>query len=176
MRKRYPQPDRVLPALKGLFCLLLCSLFLSGCGFKLRGAYVLPQVMQTTVIETAQPRSELIRALKRGLKASGVKLVDEAMHSAAVLSVLNEKRSKRIVSLDARGRAREYTLTYAVSFSVKARLQEFEIKQQTVQIDRDYVFDTEDVLGNSREEKRLYQEMGGDLVRLILLRLQSQAK
>jgi len=161
MRKRYPQPDRVLPALKGLFCLLLCSLFLSGCGFKLRGA---------------QPRSELIRALKRGLKASGVKLVDEAMHSAAVLSVLNEKRSKRIVSLDARGRAREYTLTYAVSFSVKARLQEFEIKQQTVQIDRDYVFDTEDVLGNSREEKRLYQEMGGDLVRLILLRLQSQAK
>ncbi len=153
----------------------LCALLLSGCGFKLRGAYQLPEAMQTTLIEAAQPKSELIRRLKRALKSSGVLIVDEASDNAAVLKIFNEKKSKRIVSLDAKGRAREYTLTYAVSFSVKALIQEFEVSEQAVQIDRDFVFDTEDVLGNSREEAKLYQEMEQDIVRLMLLRLQSRA-
>ncbi len=156
---------------------LLCAVLLSGCGFKLRGAYQLPEAMQTTRVEAAQPKSDFIRSLKRGLKSSGVRLVDETADNTAdntaVLRVYNEKKSKRIVSLDSNGRAREYTLIYAVSFSVKALTQVFEVPEQTVQIDRDFVFDTEDVLGNSREETKLYQEMEQDIVRLILLRLQS---
>jgi len=154
---------------------LLCVLLLSGCGFKLRGAYQLPEAMQTTWVEAAQPKSDFIRSLKRGLKSSGVRLVDDMSDNAAVLKIFSEKKSKRIISLDANGRAREYTLIYAVSFSVKALILEFEMPEQTVQIDRDFVFDTEDVLGNSREEAKLYQEMEQDIVRLILLRLQSGA-
>ncbi|VAW68410.1 hypothetical protein MNBD_GAMMA10-171 [hydrothermal vent metagenome] len=160
---------------------LLCTVLLSGCGFKLRGAYQLPEAMQITWVETAQPKSDFIRRLKRGLKSSGAQLVDKASDNVAVLKIFNEKKTKRIVSLDANGRAREYTLIYAVSFSVKALLlefeiPEFEIPEQTVQIERDFVFDTEDVLGNSREEVKLYQEMEQDTVRLMLLRLQSKAK
>jgi len=155
---------------------LLCAVLLSGCGFKLRGAYQLPEAMQITWVETAQPKSDFIRRLKRGLKSSGAQLVDKASDNVAVLKIFNEKKTKRIVSLDAKGRAREYTLIYTVSFSVKALLLEFEIPEQTVQIERDFVFDTEDVLGNSREEAKLYQEMEQDTVRLMLLRLQSKAK
>ena len=91
------------------------------------------------------------------------------------LTTIEESRTKRIVSVDANGRAREYTLTYAIDFHVKVIESKFEIENQSISIDRDFQFDTEDVLGNSREESQLYEEMQQDLIRLILLRLQSKA-
>ncbi len=154
---------------------LLVLMLLSGCGFKLRGAYELPQAMQLTYIESVQNNSTLTRSLVRALKASDIKIAQQAADDIAVLTLFKENRSKRIVSVDARGRAREYTLTYAISFQVKAVDADFEIESQEVRIDRDFVFDTEDVLGNSREESKLYEEMQQDLIRLILLRLQSKA-
>ena len=155
---------------------LLSLLILSGCGFQLRGAYHLPEAMQTTYIETVQPKSDFIRSLKRSLKSSGINISDNASENAAVLKIFKEQKRKRILSVDSKGRAREYALTYAVSFSIKNLQKEFEIEKQTIQIDRDFVFDTEDVLGNSREEAKLYQEMQQDLLRLLLLRLQSKGR
>jgi len=154
---------------------VMCFLLLAGCGFKLRGAYKLPVEMQVTYVDAAQKDSSLIRALIRGLKASDIKIAENATADIAILKLTKESRSKRIVSVDASGRAREYTLTYGIDFQVKALAGKFEIKNQTISIDRDFQFDTEDVLGNSREESQLYEEMQQDLIRLILLRLQSKA-
>lgn len=162
--------------LKQLFFGLLFSAVLTSCGFQLRGAYKLPAAMQTTFIEAGQDNSELVRALKRSLKASDIVLLDEVSSEAAILKLGGEQKSKRTVSVDAQGRAREYTLTYSVSFSVKAAELEFEMPEQTIKIERDFLFDTEDVLGKSREESQLYKEMQQDIVRLILLRLQSKAQ
>jgi LPS-assembly lipoprotein len=81
--------------------------------------------------------------------------------------------------VDSRGRAREYTLSYAISFSLNGPQpvtgDVFRIEQQDLRIERDFLFDPEDVLGNARGESQLYEEMRQDLVRLILLRLQSKA-
>jgi len=154
---------------------LLLTAILSGCGFHLRGAYQLPEVMQTTYIDAAQKNSNLIRALKRSLKASDITLSENRTDASAILRVGNEKKTKRIVSVDSQGRAREYTLNYSVSFSLKAN-DDFEIPEQIITIERDFLFDTEDVLGKSKEESQLYAEMEQDLVRLILLRLQSKAQ
>lgn len=158
-----------------LFCLLVPAL-LSSCGFHLRGAYQLPVAMQATFVDAPQSSSELSRALKRSLKASDVRLLDEASADAAILKIGKEQKTKRIVSVDSRGRAREYTLIYSISFSLKATAADFEIAEQSISIDRDFLFDTEDVLGNSREESKLYEEMQQDIVRLILLRLQSKTQ
>lgn len=160
---------------KQLFIVLLFLAVLGSCGFQLRGAYKLPAAMQITFIEAAQDNSEMVRALKRSLKASDIDLLDEPSSEAAILKLGGEQKSKRTVSVDAQGRAREYTLIYSVSFSVKAAELEFEMAEQTIKIERDFLFDTEDVLGKSREESQLYKEMQQDIVRLILLRLQSKA-
>lgn len=161
--------------LKQLFFGLLFSALLTSCGFQLRGAYKLPAAMQTTFIEAVQDNSELLRALKRSLKSSDIILLDEPSSEAATLKLGKEQKSKRIVSVDSQGRAREYTLIYSISFSVNASEMDFELAEQTISLSRDFLFDTEDVLGNSREELQLYKEMEQDIVRLILLRLQSKA-
>ncbi|RDH84953.1 MAG: hypothetical protein DIZ80_05680 [endosymbiont of Galathealinum brachiosum] len=147
---------------------------LAGCGFKLRGVYQLPDAMKTTYVDSAEKKSTLNRALIRSLEASNIKIVNGAADNVAVLTLSKELRSKRIISVDANGRAREYTLTYVISFNIKKLDEGFEIENQDIRIERDFVFDTEDVLGNSREESKLYEEMQQDIIRLILLRLQSK--
>lgn len=154
---------------------VMCFLLLSGCGFKLRGAYKLPVEMQVTYVDAVQKNSTLIRALIRRLKSSDIKIAETAADNIAVLTLSQESKTKRIVSVDASGRAREYMLTYAIDFQVKVSASKFEIENQTISIDRDFQFDTEEVLGNSWEESQLYEEMQQDLIRLILLRLQSKA-
>jgi len=51
-----------------IICLALFSI--SSCGFHLRGAYQLPQAMDVSFIQADNSNSELVRALKRTLKAS----------------------------------------------------------------------------------------------------------
>ncbi len=161
-----------------LLCLLALSL-LSGCGFQLRGAYQLPAAMQQTYIDAASVNADLVRSLSIALRASDIELLDAPNDDAAQLKLFKETRSKRVVSVDSRGRAREYTLSYAISFTLTGRQpasgEALRIEQQNLQIDRDFLFDPEDVLGNARGESQLYDEMRQDLVRLILLRLQSKA-
>jgi len=157
------------------FFILLLSVSLASCGFQLRGAYELPAAMQVTYINQQQVTIDLVRSLKRALRASDIKIADTKTDDSAVLRLYKETRGKRTVSVDAQGRAREYTLTYALSFSLVASQQKFEIAEQTIRIERDFIFDPEDVLGNSRGESQLYEEMQQDLVRLLLLRLQSKA-
>ena len=160
----------------GYFLLLIFSVsLLSSWGFKLRGAYELPAAMKVTYIESAQINADLVRTLSIALKASKIKIVENKSADAAVLRLYKEHKEKRIVSVDSQGRARENTLTYALSFSLVAKQPMFEIAEQTISIERDFIFDPEDVLGNSRGESQLYEEMQEDLVRLILLKLQSKA-
>ena len=45
-------------------------LFMTGCGFHLRGAYQLPEAMAKTYVQASNQNSELIRSLKRSLKAN----------------------------------------------------------------------------------------------------------
>lgn len=173
------QKQTPLSLIQGLALALLSLSLLNACGFQLRGAYQLPAAMQQTYIDAASVNADLVRSLSIALRASEIKLLDVPSSDAAQLKLFNETRSKRVVSVDSRGRAREYTLSYAISFSLSGPQpvtgDVFRIEQQDLQIERDFLFDPEDVLGNARGESQLYEEMRQDLVRLILLRLQSKA-
>lgn len=173
------QKQTPLSLIQRLALVLLCLSLLNACGFQLRGAYQLPAVMQQTYIDAASVNADLVRSLSIALRASEIQLLDAPSSDAAQLKLFKEVRSKRVVSVDSRGRAREYTLSYAISFSLNGPQpvtgDVFRIEQQDLQIDRDFLFDPEDVLGNARGESQLYEEMREDLVRLILLRLQSKA-
>ena len=149
---------------------------LASCGFHLRGAYRLPVQMDDTYIKSADKNSELVQVLKRTLTASNINIVETKQQAQAVLSVFNELQNKRVISVDTQGRVQEYELNYQVSFDVAATDSDFIIEEQTIKLQRDFLFDTEDVLGKSREEATLIKEMQQDAVRLIMLRLQAVSK
>ncbi|TNF36590.1 MAG: hypothetical protein EP315_03925 [Gammaproteobacteria bacterium] len=151
-------------------------LLLSACGFHLRGAYEFPPQMATTHVAAVNPNSELVRALQRALRANQITLVDNPVDAGTVLRIGHETSSKRILSVDARGRAREYEIQYQIDVEVSSSDQGFTLPSQKLSLQREFLFDPEDVLGKSSEEADLLRDMQHDMVRLILLRIQARAK
>ncbi|MDQ1363013.1 MAG: LPS-assembly lipoprotein [Pseudomonadota bacterium] len=169
-----------------LFSLLLvtCSFLLPSCGYHLRGAYQLPPQMAITVIRADNMNSELVRSLKRSLETSGIHIVQNVTDTngvvdeksqATVLRVIREKQGKRVLSVDSKGRVREYELHYAIAIELSGA-GNFFVPEQTLELSRDFLFDPEDVLGKSDEEADLLRDMQQDMVRLIMLRLQAVAQ
>ena len=100
---RWPLQSDFLSSLnRALAVFVLCGLLLS-CGFHLRGAYSLPESMALTHIEAGKPNSELVRQLKRSLRASDIHLVDKQDQATGILSITEEKQNKRVLSVDDQG-------------------------------------------------------------------------
>jgi LPS-assembly lipoprotein len=151
----------------------LIIFLLSSCGFQLRGSYQLPVQMANTLVIADNKNSELVRALKRALTANRINIVDTRQQAQAVLTISAEQQKKRVLSVDAQGRVREYEVNYQLSFEVSSDQGDFSISRQTIKLQREFLFDTENVLGKSREQAALVKDMQQDMVRLIMLRLQA---
>lgn len=153
--------------------MIIISLILTSCGFHLRGAYELPADMSRTYISAGNENSELVRSLKRVLRSNQLTLVDNPVDAGAVLRIISEANNRRVLSVDSQGRAREYELQYSVKFEVTGKDNGFSLAPQELQLQREFLFDPEDVLGKGSEEADLIKDMQQDMVRLIMLRLQA---
>jgi LPS-assembly lipoprotein len=170
---------------KSALLLLITAIFLlTSCGYHLRGAYQLPPQLMNTRIKADNMNSELVRGLRRSLETSGINIIQDAALPSAdsskdsritELRIVKEKHDKRVLSVDANGRVREYDLQYSIGIELSGS-DKFYVPEQTLEISRDFLFDPEDVLGKSDEEADLLRDMQQDMVRLIMLRLQAIAQ
>lgn len=156
-----------------LLVFLPVLLLVDGCGFQLRGALDLSQDISPIYID---PKSayELDRDIKMLLATNNIPTVDKAYKANSVLVLLKERKSNRVLSVDANGRAREYLLNYSVIFTMKVK-QSIE-KQDTISLTRSLVFDPDAVLAVTNETEILYKDMRQDASRSILLRLQALSR
>jgi len=157
-----------------LFVITL-MLLLHACGFQLRGTVNLSQDMSPVYIEK-NGAFDLAREIKDVLTGNGIKTVDSAEPSKLQLVLLNEAKSRRILSVDGSGRAQEYLLMYSVNFEIKRKLpvaEKVDSKRDTVSMSRALLFDPETVLAVANEAEVIYEDMRRDAARLILLKLQS---
>ncbi len=145
-------------------------LVLTGCGFQLRGDYDLPPLLERVVVTGPQfLRDELLV----GLRASDVEVVGSRQEATAIIEIGRERFSERVLSVDPdTGRSREFEVALAVNFKVEAPDGAVVAPNQTVALQRDYVFDEDAILGKSRERGVLREEMRRDAAQQILLRLQ----
>ena len=140
-----------------IITLLLLAL-LAGCGFHLRGSVELPQGMQRLAL-TGSASVELTNWVRRALYSSGVVVV-EPEESKYRLRLSGERFDRRVISLTATGKAREYALTLVAGFSL---------------LDQEGKPLIESQLGSSGEEARIKSEMRREAAVQILQRLRAQA-
>jgi len=149
--------------------LIALAFGLAACGFKLRGVRELPF---TTIFLSAGNNNALSAELARNIRVgTSTKVVADRKEAAAVLDILAETRDREILSLNAQGRAREYTLRYRLSFKVSDGKGHDFIPATEVAVQRDIAFDESEVLAKESEEALLYRDMQTDLVQQILRRL-----
>ncbi|MES2859372.1 MAG: LPS assembly lipoprotein LptE [Pseudomonadota bacterium] len=160
-----------------LLAFVLVAGLLSGCGFHLRNALNLPANLGPVRVVAYDPYSALGEALADGLQRAGAQAADPAVTSGvATLQVLSEQWADTPISHDQFGRAQEFSLRYAVVFSMRRGDDSVVVPQQAVELARDYLAPAVDSIGKTSERELLVRELRRDMAMAILRRVDAASK
>ena len=156
--------------------LLLLALALSGCGFHLRNALVLPADLGPVRVEARDPYSPLADSLAQALQRAGAQPAADGAEDVAVLDLVAERWGNTPLSVDARGRAQEFSLRYAVVFELRGADGEILVPRQVVELSRDYVSPPTNSIGTDSEREILARELRREMGASILRRIDAAAR
>lgn len=156
---------------------VLLACLLSACGFHLRDAIVLPADMGPLRVVSDNPYSPLAESLSQALARAGAQApVEDSTEEVATLQIVSETWRSTTLSVDAFGRAQEFTLRYAVFFSMKHADGSVIVPLQGIEQSRDYVSSPTSSIGTESERELLAQEMRREMVSSILRRIDVVAR
>jgi LPS-assembly lipoprotein len=166
---------------------LIVLLGIHACGFQLRGAISLSAEISPVYLQQ-NSAFDLAREIKNLLVSNDIDVVDNVSQSKSQLVLLNEVKSRRVLSVDGNGRAREYLLSYKVNFTMQTTTSDIPaaatktetdslpaVSQETISVTRTLLFDPDAVLAVTNEADILYKDMRREAARLILLKLQAKS-
>jgi LPS-assembly lipoprotein len=159
------------PNVFSLFSLLFSLALLSACGFHLRGTETgRVQLPPTYLAGAAGP---LQREVRHYLTVSEVPVVERQKDAQLVIDLIGEDVQRRVLSVGSTGKVEEYEVHYAATYAVTRGNGKSLIPKETLGQQRSYSFNEADVLAKDVEQERLVQDMRRDVVRQMMLRLQS---
>jgi LPS-assembly lipoprotein len=159
LKRRFMIPAAALP-------------FLAGCGFHLEGRVPLPPAIRRPYIEAPDQQSDFVQSLRRQMLISGAHPADSPDRATAVVDILSDAVTPRVLSVSAQNRPVEYEVTYTVRFSVTSGGRVLLAPQQVSAL-RTYSFDESLLLAKEHEKAILQQAMGHDLADIVMRRLSS---
>ena len=159
-----------IPALR-LSAILFLVLGLSACGFHLRNKIALPADLGPVRVTSTTLYSPLAESLATGLKQAGAIPAETDAKDVATLEVLSERWGDLPISIDAFGRAQEFSLRYAAVFVFRRADGSILVPQQVVELSRDYVSPPVDVTGTTTEREVLATELRREMAASILRRV-----
>lgn len=155
-------------------CLTGLALFLSACGYSLRGSDVLSSKFDSVLLNSQQVNSEFSRLLRRSLEVADVTVIsttsDSLNEEQLVLDIGNERVISRPVTVNPRARAAQYELRLSVVIRL-SKPGETLIPQETLFVERSYFEDIENISGNQEEIEIISSEMRRELVNQLMRRL-----
>lgn len=147
----------------GLACLI------SACGFNLRGTGSTQMTLSELNFAARDALSPLSKHTKESLANNQVEVSNNAPFT---LYLGPEESSRRTASFTAGTRSAEYSLSSAVSYELRSGNLPA-LLQDRVEVQRTYAHNQNNVTGSGQEEALLREEMRGDLVLQLMMRLQA---
>lgn len=151
------------PLITSLMVMLLVSAI--GCGFKLRGLYDIPEGLSRTTIISQQVDSGISQALKQALEANDVEVVNQAPYR---IEILDERITRRTLSLDSSARAAEYELRGEVTFQVTDQEGGYVLTERSLISERSYNVDSSNITASESQDPILRQQIHQDLAQQIM--------
>lgn len=155
-------------------CLAGLILFLSACGYSLRGSDVLSSKFDSVLLNSQQGNSQFSRQLRRSLEVADVTVISNTSDSLSeeqlVLDIGNEQIISRPITVNPRARAAQYELRLSVTIRL-SKSGEALIPQETLYVQRNYFEDIENISGNQEEREIISSEMRRELVNQLMRRL-----
>lgn len=146
---------------------LVAAALVAGCGFHLRGQLPLPEQLKVIAVSGTDP--DFTDQMVKALEASGAEVVDEAA-ARSVLDLYNVEFSRKVRTIDTRGKVTGYILRYDLSYRVVDDEGQ-ELRDTTMAMQRDYNFEPEQVLQAEEEEESLREDMVEKLIQRIMRQL-----
>ena len=167
-----------MPTRQASGCLLAVFMLttLAGCGFHLRGSDALPAEMSVTYIHIANPFSSLADDFADALRTHGVQVTEDRAAATAVLRIHENDRGREVLSVNTSGKVLEYQLWQVLRFSVATAENVPVVEQQTVTLQRAYLYRSADVLGSEREKEAVRSTLQKNLVNMAMLRIAAVAR
>lgn len=154
----------------GVIVLLLVLVALEGCGFRLRGSLGEFESIPPVYVQGTDPA---VIDLRQFLRSAGSEVVNAPAQAGLIVTIDDVVRSRRVLSVGARGRVEEYELVYQLRFHADDDEGERMIANEVVTLTRTFAFDETDVVAKSGEEEFLFREMQRNAVMQVMRRLQS---
>ncbi len=157
--------------LRKIALLILLASLLPACGFRLRGASNLPNTIKFAVINGVAKYSDASLAVKQQLESAGAKVLSTADVDTVHFTVLQNKFTRRVLSVDASGVANEYELTYVFSMRVLDSKGKILVAERAIDLNRNYIYDPSNALAKSDEEANIKIQMISLAVRQSMRRI-----
>ena len=148
------------------------AMLLSGCGFHLEGHAPLPKQLGVTYLETQDRQTDFAQGLRKALLTAGARVTEDGSQATAVVHLLQDSVTPRVLAVSGTNLPREYEITYTVRFSVSSGAQDL-LPPQEVSLSRDYSFDEHVLLAKDNEEDILRGALARDLVDVVMRRLRN---
>lgn len=155
--------------------LVFALLFLTGCGFHLRGMTDIPEWLTNVAIIVQQGHADLATLLKERLKAYHIAICDEPNRATYWLIILHDNFAEHIMSVSSSTTPRQYQLVYTVQFKLQSRQSGEIIPTTQIAVTRQLTINSDRILGSNDEEERFKNEMRREAIVQILDRISHKA-
>ena len=149
---------------------VLLALTLSGCGFHLQGRTPLPPALKLSFVDAQDRQSDFVQELRKALLTAGARLTDASPEASAVVHVLADQVTRRVLAVSPNNVPVEYELTYTVRISVSAQGADL-LPAVELANTRDFSFNETALLAKDNEEAILREALAHDLVGVVMRRL-----
>ena len=136
-------------------------LFISACGFQLRGDIQ----ANFDSISISGGTSGFNKTLQRKFRQAGITIAS-ASEAEKIVEIIENKFTKTILTLTGTGAVSEYQLDYEVNYRFKSKDGPWNLPV-TIEATRTYTYDDSDILAKDEEEKRLVTGMEDQLIKTM---------
>jgi LPS-assembly lipoprotein len=153
------------------FVSVLLLAALAGCGFHLRGSTPDSRLTFESVYVEAPSGTPLERELRGAVRNGGTRLAGDPKSATVVLRVLNEARERKILTLNAQGQVREFSLTYRVNFEVADQANRKLLPANEIALQSLLSYSESQALAKETEERMTFDDLRRDAIGQIMRQL-----
>jgi LPS-assembly lipoprotein len=148
--------------------ILMAMVYLTACGFHLRGPLEMPSGLKSVYLEGG---SGMFRdQFKRVMEASSVQVTDSPVNAGLIVHIFKEDNKRQILSLSSGGAANEFELDYSVEYEILDANNKVLLARESFDTKREYFNNQQAVIAKDNEEMTIRDEMYQQAVRGIVNR------
>lgn len=156
-------------SLRRLFLCMLLLTVLSACGFQLRGSRPDSRLPFTTLYLDVTRNTQLERDLRSAILAQDdVRLTTDAKTAQATVRIISEAEERKILTLNAQGQVREFSLLYRLRYEVREADGKVLLKPSELALQAFMTYSEAQAIAKETEQKMIFSDLRSDAINQII--------